>query len=87
MFRKIQVVSSVALVIFLLTSLPVSGSRTAVKYIITKFGAIGDGKTSNTVNIQNAINECFKNKGGVVVVPSGRFIAGAIFLKQGKTLS
>lgn len=57
-----------------------------MKYVITKFGAIGDGKTLNTEKIQNAINECFKNEGGVVVVPSGKFITGAIFLKQGVNL-
>jgi exo-poly-alpha-galacturonosidase len=86
MLRKIQIVSSVALAILLLTSLSVSGSRLPVKYVITKFGAIGDGKTLNTEKIQNAINECFKNEGGVVVVPSGKFITGAIFLKQGVNL-
>lgn len=86
MLRKIQIVSSVALAILLLTCLSVSGSRLPVKYVITTFGAIGDGKTLNTEKIQNAINECFKNGGGVVVVPSGKFITGAIFLKQGVNL-
>jgi polygalacturonase len=86
MLKKIQIAFSVALAMFLLISFPVLGSRPPVKYVITKFGAIGDGKTLNTINIQNAINECFKNGGGVVVVPSGKFTTGAIFLKQGVNL-
>ena len=56
------------------------------QYDITGFGAIGDGKTLNTLFIQKAIEECSKNGGGVVVVPKGRFITGAIFLKQGVNL-
>ena len=58
-----------------------------VSYDITKFGAVGDGKTLNTRSIQNAIDECSKNGGGVVVVPKGKFITGAIFLKQGVNLN
>jgi polygalacturonase len=56
------------------------------QYDITGFGAIGDGKTLNTQYIQKAIDECSKNRGGVVVVPKGRFITGAIFIKQGVNL-
>jgi exo-poly-alpha-galacturonosidase len=56
------------------------------QYDITGFGAIGDGKTLNTLYIQKAIDECSKNGGGVVIVPKGRFITGAIFLKQGVNL-
>jgi exo-poly-alpha-galacturonosidase len=86
MLRKIQIVSSVALAILLLTSLSLSGSRLPVKYVITKFGAIGDGKTMNTEYIQSAIDACSKDGGGIVVVPDGIFITGAIFLKQGVDL-
>ena len=59
----------------------------SLSYDITKFGAVGDGKTLNTHNIQNAIDECSKNGGGVVIVPKGKFITGAIFLKQGVNLN
>ena len=86
MNKKIKISFSVTLAMFLLICLQVSVIGAPVKYVITKFGAIGDGKTLNTINIQNAINECFKNGGGVVVVPSGKFITGAIFLKQGVNL-
>jgi polygalacturonase len=57
------------------------------RYPITDFGAVADGKTVNTKAIQAAIDKCAANKkGGVVVVPKGTFLSGAIFLKQGVNL-
>jgi polygalacturonase len=57
------------------------------RYIITDFGAVADGKTVNTKAIQAAIDKCAATKkGGVVVVPKGTFLSGAIFLKQGVDL-
>lgn len=53
---------------------------------ITKFGAIGDGKTLNTEAIKKAIAECAKNGGGRVVVPKGEFLTGAIHLKSNVNL-
>jgi polygalacturonase len=57
------------------------------RYVITDFGAVADGKTVNTKAIQAAIDKCAATKkGGVVVVPQGTFLSGAIFLKQGVDL-
>jgi len=57
------------------------------RYVITDFGAVGDGKTLNTKAIQAAIDKCASTKdGGVLVVPKGTFVSGAIFLKQGVNL-
>jgi polygalacturonase len=57
------------------------------RYVITDFGAVGDGKTLNTKAIQAAIDKCASTKkGGVLVVPKGTFLSGAIFLKQGVNL-
>ena len=57
------------------------------RYVITDFGAVGDGKTINTKAIQSAIDKCASTKkGGVLVVPKGTFLSGAIFLKQGVNL-
>jgi len=57
------------------------------RFLVTDFGAVGDGKTVNTKAIQAAIDKCAANKkGGVVVVPQGTFLSGAIFLKQGVNL-
>ena len=57
------------------------------RFLVTDFGAVGDGKTVNTKAIQAAIDKCAANKkGGVVVVPQGTFLSGAIFLRQGVNL-
>jgi len=56
------------------------------RFLITKFGAIGDGRTLNTAAIQSAIDRGAQAGGGVVVVPKGTFMSGAIFLKPGVNL-
>lgn len=49
-------------------------------YNITNYGAIADGKTNNTNVIQSAIDDASGNGGGIVMVPSGRFVTGVITL-------
>ena len=51
-------------------------------YNILDYGAIPDGKTLSTTAIQNAIDECNKNGGGRVLIPTGNFYSGSIFLKD-----
>jgi hypothetical protein len=53
---------------------------------IVDFGADPDGETLNTVAIQNAIDAAFKNGGGRVILPEGRFLSGSIVLKTGVEL-
>ena len=48
---------------------------------ITNFGAIGDGITINTKAIQAAIDHCAAAGGGTIVIPQGKFVSGALFLK------
>lgn len=52
------------------------------EYPVNQFGAVGDGLTLNTKAIQSAIDRCATNGGGVVVIPPGIYLSGAIFLKQ-----
>ena len=60
--------------------------RPPKRYPITSRGAVGDGRTLNTKAIQAVIDRCAGSGGGVVVVPRGTFLTGAIFLKQGCNL-
>ena len=48
---------------------------------ILNYGAKGDGITLNTVAIQSAIDACYKNGGGRVTIPAGKFLTGTIVLK------
>ncbi len=65
-------------------SAPAAGARK--RFVITDFGAVGDGRALCTPAVQAAIDRCAADGGGVVVVPKGRFLTGAIFLKQGVNL-
>lgn len=64
-------------------------------YNIVQYGAKPDGKTCNTIAIQQAINDCHKNGGGRIVIPAGDFVTGTIrlysnmniYLAPGSTLS
>ena len=49
---------------------------------ILDFGAVGDGRTLNTVCIQNAIDACEQSGGGRVTVPAGCYVSGTIRLKS-----
>jgi polygalacturonase len=55
-------------------------------FLITRFGAAGNGKTDCTAAIRQAIDACNKAGGGRVVVPAGRFLTGAIHLRSGVNL-
>ncbi len=55
-------------------------------YNITNYGAIPDGKTLNTEAINNAIKTCSKSGGGIVLVPAGEFLTGAIHLENNVNL-
>jgi len=54
----------------------------AREFLITKYGAVGDGKTLNTEAFKKAIEVANKSGGGRVVVPLGNFLTGAIYLKS-----
>jgi len=76
-----------AALVFAASSCAVHGAaKPAKRYLITNFGAVADGKTVNTKSIQAAIDKCASSGGGVLVVPKGTFLSGAIFLKQGVNL-
>jgi polygalacturonase len=49
---------------------------------IRDFGAIGDGKTKDTVAIQQTIDRCAILGGGEVIIPEGNYFTGAIQLRS-----
>ena len=49
---------------------------------IKDFGAVGDGKTLNTAAIQKAIDYCYENGGGQVLVENGTYMFGTIELRS-----
>jgi polygalacturonase len=63
-----------------------SASSSTVVYDITRYGAVGDGTTLNTLAIQSAIDKAAVTGGGLVSIPQGEFLSGALFLKPGVNL-
>ncbi len=51
-------------------------------YNVLDYGAVNDGRTYCTQPFQNAIDECAKNGGGTVYVPTGNYLIGTIILKS-----
>ncbi len=56
------------------------------EFLITDYGAVADGKTKNTEAFRKAIQACHEAGGGVVEVPNGVFLTGAIHLKSNVNL-
>jgi hypothetical protein len=52
------------------------------QFVITDFGAVGDGVTNNAPSIQAAIDRCAELGGGTVIVPNGSFLSGTIMMKS-----
>ncbi|WP_018631041.1 glycoside hydrolase family 28 protein [Niabella aurantiaca] len=53
---------------------------------ILNYGAKGDGRTLNTLCIQQAIDACNQSGGGKVFFPAGAYLSGTIELKDNVTL-
>lgn len=55
-------------------------------YNVNDFGAVADGKTSNTLVFEKAIKACASNGGGKVLVPNGKYLTGPIHLESNVNL-
>ncbi|WP_281228661.1 rhamnogalacturonidase [Flavobacterium aquiphilum] len=56
------------------------------KYTITDHGVSTDSTKIQTKEIQNVIDKASANGGGVIVIPKGVFLSGALFFKPKTTL-
>lgn len=56
------------------------------QYVITDYGVKNDSTIVQTTAIQAIIDRAAQEGGGVVVVPQGTFLTGALFFKQGTHL-
>ena len=66
------------------TSVPMLAEMGA-PYSITEYGALDDGRI-HTREIHAAIDPAPQNGGGVVIVPPGTYLSGALYFKQGVNL-
>lgn len=51
-------------------------------YNVVDYGAIPDGLTINTIAIQKTIDDCASHGGGTVTFAPGKYLSGAIFIKE-----
>jgi polygalacturonase len=65
------------------TTVPTFPNKT---FNVTDYGAKGDNSTDNTSAFQKAISACNAAGGGQVVVPSGTYVTGAIYIKSNVNL-
>ena len=71
----------------LAASVPVMGLLLpSTVFDIAQYGAVGDGKELATRAIQSAVNDCAKAGGGIVLVPPGEYLSGAVTLRSNVTL-
>lgn len=56
------------------------------QYVLTDYGVVPGSPQVQTSQIQAVIDRCAQEGGGVVVVPQGTFMTGALFFKQGTHL-
>jgi len=61
-------------------------TKPGVSLNVRDLGATGDGKTKDTVAIQQAIDRAYVLGGGEVLVPAGNYFTGSIALKSNVTL-
>lgn len=88
---RIMLCSACAAVAVLLTGYlvytAVSKPQSGKEYNVRDFGAAGDGVGIDTYAIQQAADAAFEAGGGVVVIPEGEYLSGALFFKEGVDLN
>lgn len=64
----------------------VDAGALGTRYVVTDFGVAPDSTRIQTAEIQRVIDLCAEHGGGVVVIPPGTFLTGALFFKPGTHL-
>lgn len=72
--------------ILLVASLLLTSSLFATTIDVSKRGAKGDGMTDNTAILQKAIDECARQNGGTVLIPSGAYLIRPLEMKSNVNL-
>ena len=75
-----------AVLIICISLISAAAETPANRISVSDYGAVGDGITLNTGQIQSAIDLLASKGGGTLVIPKGVFLSGAIFLKPGVNL-
>src|SRR4051794_4106666 len=70
----------------ILTCTALAAAARADAIDVKSLGAVGDGKTLDTISIQKAIDQANAAGGGIVNLPAGKFLVGTILLKGNVTL-
>ena len=60
-------------------------SQLGQRYVLTDYGILDDGRV-HTQEIQSLIDTAAANGGGVIVIPGGTYLTGALFFRQGVNL-
>lgn len=65
---------------------PTDTSKLGRSYRITDFNLDSDSTVIQTSKLQSVIDLAHQNGGGVIIIPKGTFLSGALFFKQGTHL-
>jgi polygalacturonase len=68
------------------SQVPSASNQPKLTINVREQGAVGDGKTKDTIALQKAIDRCWVLGGGEVLVPAGNYFTGALALKSNVTL-
>ena len=63
-----------------------SAEKPETLFNVKSFGATGEGARSETAAFQRAIDACYANSGGIVVVPAGSYVVGTLQIRSNVTV-
>jgi polygalacturonase len=86
LFRRVRKISGLSFILLISGLSSCTTTNPPALFLITDYGAVGNGQKLNTPAIQSTIDQCAARGGGMVVIPQGTFLSGALFLKPGVNL-